>query len=99
MESEENKDVNTQEEISAGIQEDNGPVIEGATALPQEEVPAEPSQAVDPKPTELIFNGQVIISDGVRMVEGKEVRHVKLADGTEVDLSDEEYQAVIDAAK
>lgn len=38
------------------------------------------------------FHGQEVISDGHREVEGKKYRHVKIADGSTYDLSEDEYQ-------
>lgn len=38
-----------------------------------------------------IFKGQEVISDGTREVEGKTYRHIRIADGTTYDLTEEEY--------
>jgi len=37
------------------------------------------------------FNGKEIVSDGIREVNGKEYHHIRLADGSTQDLTDEEY--------
>ena len=70
------------------------------SALPPEvesETEVAAQTTVDELP-KLYFNGKRIISDGVREVEGKEVKHVRLEDGTSFDLTDEEYKAVLEAA-
>lgn len=46
-----------------------------------------------------VFNGKTVISKTVRVVEDKEVHHIKLEDGTEMDLTDEEHDAMIEASK
>lgn len=37
------------------------------------------------------YNGLEVVSDGVREVNGKEVKHIRTSDGAEFDLTDEEY--------
>lgn len=71
--------------------------------VPEEEVVADKEVAevlsqneVAPK---LYFNGKLILSDTVREVEGRQINHVTLEDGTQTDLTAEEYQAVLSAAK
>ncbi len=47
----------------------------------------------------LVFNGKSVISKTVRVVEDKEVHHIRLEDGTEMDLTDEEHDAMIQASQ
>lgn len=41
------------------------------------------------------FKGQSVISDGFREVNGKNYHHIRLADGSSLDLSEEEYVAQV----
>lgn len=50
------------------------------------------------KAPEYHFNGKLVISCTTRTVNEKEVKHVRLEDGTESDLSSEEYEAMIEAS-
>ena len=85
-----------------------------AEEVPAEEVaetPAEEEAAEEVAPEvaetpvadvpQLMFAGQVVVADGIRTVvgSGAEVHHLKLADGSEVDASDEEYAAAVEASK
>lgn len=86
-------------EAAAGVASAETP---GAAALPPEEettdgeeVKADEGEAVAKT---LVFNGKNVISNTVRVVEDKEIHHVRLEDGTEFDLSDEEHQAMVDAS-
>jgi hypothetical protein len=65
-------------------------VVMPAKVTPPPVVPVEPVVPVrEPVKT---FTGQTVISDGFREVNGKEFRHIKIADGSTYDLTEKEYQ-------
>ena len=66
-----------------------------------EEVAPEVAETPVADVPQLMFAGQVVVADGIRTVvgSGAEVHHLKLADGSEVDASDEEYAAAVEASK
>jgi len=59
----------------------------------------EVSEEGDAPAAKLYFNGKLIVSDGFREVEGIKKHHVKLEDGTNTDLNDEEYEKVLNPEK
>lgn len=67
---------------------------------PSEDAPAQVDTPIStPEPvdeeTELpqkFFNGQVVVKDGFREVNGHTWRHISIGDGTEYDLSEADYQ-------
>ena len=48
---------------------------------------------------QLYYSGKLIVSDGMREVEGRQIHHVRLEDGTNTDLTDDEYKMVLETAK
>ena len=93
--------VTRDEAVAAGVDVDA--VEAGAThveVVPDSETPAEevPAEPVADVPV-LKFSGQVVVTDGTRTVEGREMHHLTLADGSQVDASDEDYDAAVEASK
>ena len=68
---------------------------EEVVETPAEEVAAEPVADVPV----LKFAGQVVVTDGTRTVEGREMHHLTLVDGSSQDVSDEDYAAAVEASK
>lgn len=61
-------------------------VESSSTEVPPEEVPVEKVKH---------YRGQEVIVDGMRTVDDKEYHHVTLADGEQMDFTNEEYEAEI----
>jgi hypothetical protein len=81
--------ITREEAVAAGIDVDTveAEATEAEVVPDAEEVPV------------LMFAGQVVVADGVRTVGEKEVHHLTLSDGSEIDASDEEYTAAVEASK
>ncbi len=60
-----------------------------ATPVAAEEAPKPPVEDEAPKK---YLGGLLILSEDVRTVNGKDYNHVKLIDGSEQDLTDEQYE-------
>lgn len=65
---------------------------EAAEAAQKAEAIVEPAATTEKKK---YYRKQEVLIDGMREVEGREHHHITLADGSEMDLSDEEYTAEI----
>lgn len=78
---------------------DQLPKVEGApTGAVADEIPAdEVPQPATEKP--LIYGGKVVIADGHRTVGETEFHHIRTEDGAEFDLTDADYQAMVDSSK
>lgn len=68
-----------------------------------EEVAETPAEEVAETPAEEIptlkFVGQVVVRESTRIVEGREIHNLTLADGSSQDVSEEEYEAAVEASK
>ena len=67
------------------------------------EVPAEPAPVasevpVAPAEKVLTYQGKVVISTTLREVNGVTYEHIRLADGSEMDVSGDEYAAIVAAS-
>ena len=71
---------------------------EEVAETPVEEAAGIPAEPVADVP-QLMFAGQVVVTDGVRTVNGNEMHHLTLADGSSQDVSDEDYAAAVEASK
>jgi hypothetical protein len=77
---------------------DNGTLeVSTPETEPTPEVESEPTPEVESEPTPEVvtpktYNGQIIISENPREVEGRTYRHIRIADGSEYDLTDEQYE-------
>lgn len=83
-------------QINDTVQEPNEVVvIDAVEDVEEAEEVAEHDEVVK----KMTYGGQDVISDTVRTVEGKEYRNLTLADGSNVDVTDEEYATLLDAAE
>lgn len=64
---------------------------------PVEEQKVEETAAVDPnaEPRKRHISGKLVLFDGKRVVSEREFHHVKFDDGSEMDLTDKEYEEQI----
>lgn len=79
-----------------------GEVAIGDTVEVQKEIPVTEEQkqaeevqqeaAANTVPTQKSYLGQVVVSDTTRTVNGIDYHHVRIADGSEYDLNEEDYQ-------
>lgn len=78
------------------VQEPNEEVVVNAIEEKEEDEEVEAHDEIVKKMT---YRGQGVISDTMRVVEGKEYRNLTLEDGSNVDVTDEEWAEMLDAAK
>ena len=76
-------------EVETPVEETVGTPVEEAVETPVEEAVETP--VVEGK----TYGGKTIVSSGFRTVNGINVRHVRLEDGSELDLSDDEYANIV----
>lgn len=69
--------------------------VEAAPAA--EETPAEEVEVADEGPV-MSYRGMRVISSTTREVNERELHHVRLEDGSEQDITDEEYEVMVNAA-
>ena len=90
------EEVAPAEEVAETPAEEVAP-IEEVAETPEEE-PVVPEEPADEVP-ELMYAGQSVIVYAVRTLGDNEIHHLTLADGSECDVSDEEYAAMVEASK
>jgi hypothetical protein len=91
MNPEENEVV--EEEVTPEVEEETTPEVE-EEEVNEEVTPEVEEDEVNPSEEvkQNLFEGKVIVSDGMRVVNEIEYHHVKLEDGSSHDLTDEQYQ-------
>jgi hypothetical protein len=86
--------------ISNGTLEE---VLESEPVEPKVETDGEPEDAVESEVSEpsakvYTFSGKDILSFSTREVEGKQVRHLTMTDGSQMDILESEYNAIMEQA-
>lgn len=66
-------------------EEDDKVEVEETAYLPENVTPS----------VALVYNGQEVVSNGIREVNGIEYHSLRLADGTTTDVTDEEYETMV----
>lgn len=80
--------------VAAGALELAGSVAEADTTVNQIDTSEAASTALVNEPRKR-YRGHVVVEEGLRTVEGHTYHHVKLDDGSEMDLSDGEYDTEV----